>query len=80
MNMSGAKHLKELETENACLDEAMLENKLTKEALRKSGERTGQVRTGTQHCNESGVGSDLVRYKPQFCGFRVQSHRKFFKC
>ena len=39
MNVSDAKRLKELETENVrlkrLLDEAMLENEVTKEALRK---------------------------------------------
>lgn len=44
MNVSEAKRLKELETENARLKklpaETMLENEIAKEALRKSGERT----------------------------------------
>ena len=47
MNVSDAKRLKELETENIrlkrLLAESMLENEVTKEALRKSGERTGQT-------------------------------------
>jgi len=47
MNVSDAKRLKELETENGrfkrLLAEAMLENEVTKEALRKSGEPTGQT-------------------------------------
>lgn len=50
MNVSDAKLLKELKTENVLLKrllaEAMLENEVTKKALRKSGERTGQTRTG----------------------------------
>jgi putative transposase len=45
MNVSDAKCLKELETENArlkrLLAEAILENEVTKEASRKSGERNG---------------------------------------
>lgn len=44
MSVSDARRLKELEVENARLKrplaESMLENEVTKEALRKSGERT----------------------------------------
>jgi len=50
MNVSDAKCLKELEAEygrlKRLLAEFMLENEVTKEALKKSGERTGQTRTG----------------------------------
>jgi putative transposase len=53
MNMSDPKRLKELETENGrlkcLLAEAMLENEVTKEALRKSGECTSPTRTGAPH-------------------------------
>jgi len=45
MTVSEAKRLKELEAENArlkkLLEESMLENEITREALRKSGGRTG---------------------------------------
>ena len=58
MNVSDAKRLKGLETENGrlkrLLAEAMLENEVTKEALKKSGERTGQTRTGAPY-GQSGV-------------------------
>ena len=40
MSVSNAKRL---------LAESMLENEVTKEALRKSGERTSQTRTGAPH-------------------------------
>ena len=53
MNVSEAKHLKELESENArmkkLLAETMLERDFIKDALRKNGSRTGQVRTGTAY-------------------------------
>jgi putative transposase len=53
MSVSDAKRLKELELENARLKrllvESMLENEVTKEALRKSGERTCTARVGTPH-------------------------------
>jgi putative transposase len=45
MNMSDAKRLKSLEAENArlkkLLAEMMLKNEVTKEALRKNGDRAG---------------------------------------
>ena len=45
MDVSDAKRLKALETENArlkkLLAEALLENEVTREALRKSGDRSG---------------------------------------
>lgn len=51
MSVSDAKRLKELETENArlkkLLAEAMLENEVTREALRKSGEGSGTSRAGS---------------------------------
>ena len=50
MDVSDAKRLKALEAENAklkkLLAESMLENEVTKEALRKSGNRTGAPRSG----------------------------------
>jgi putative transposase len=53
MSVSDAKRLKELELENArlkrLLAESMLENEVTKEALRKSGERTCTARAGAPH-------------------------------
>ena len=53
MTVSGAKRLKELETENArlkrLLADAMLENEVTKEALRKSGERIRKAGAGAPH-------------------------------
>ena len=53
MSVSDAKRLKELETENGqlkrLLADALLENEVTKEALRKSGERTRTARAGAPH-------------------------------
>ena len=53
MSVPDAKRLKELETENArlkkLLAEHVLENEVTKQALRKSGERTGSARVGAAH-------------------------------
>ena len=53
MTVSEAKRLKELEMENArlkkLLAESMLENEVTREALRKSGERIGSTRAGAPH-------------------------------
>lgn len=50
MTVSEAKRLKELEAENArlrkLLAESMLENKITREALRESGDRTGATLAG----------------------------------
>ena len=50
MSVPEAKRLKELDAENArlkkLLAESLLENEIIKEALRKSGERTGSLRTG----------------------------------
>ena len=50
MNVSDAKRLRELETENSrlkkLLAESMLENQVTREALRKSGDRTGKTLAG----------------------------------
>lgn len=52
-NVSDAKHLNGLEKENArlkrLLAEAMLENEVTKDALRKSGVCTSHTRTGVPH-------------------------------
>ena len=48
--MSDAKRLKELETENArlkkLLADSLLENEVTREVLRKSGDRTSTARGG----------------------------------
>ena len=56
MSVSDAKRLKELETENGrlkkLLAEQVLENEVIKDALRKSGERTGSARTGAPHGRE----------------------------
>ncbi len=53
MRVSDARRLKELELENArlkrLLAESMLENEMTKEALRKSGERTCTAQAGAPH-------------------------------
>lgn len=53
MSVSDAKRLKEFELENArlkrLLAESMLENEVTKEALRKSGERTCTALAGAPH-------------------------------
>lgn len=53
MNVSDAKRLKDLEVENArlkkLLAESLLENEVTKEALRKSGKRTIPTRVGALH-------------------------------
>lgn len=53
MSVSDAKRLKELETENArlkkMLPESMLEIEVTREALRKNGERTLPSRAGAPH-------------------------------
>lgn len=53
MSVSDAKRLKELESENArlkkMLAESMLEIEVTREALRKSGERTLPSRAGAPH-------------------------------
>jgi putative transposase len=50
MSVPDAKRLKELETENGrlkkLLAEQVLENEVIKDALRKSGERTGATRAG----------------------------------
>jgi putative transposase len=47
MDVSDAKRLKSLEAENArlkkLLAETMLENEVTKEALRKNGDRAGEA-------------------------------------
>lgn len=52
MTVSEAKRLKVLETKNTWLKKLLAESKLevevTQEALRKSGERTGQTRAGAQ--------------------------------
>lgn len=56
MSVPEAKRLKELEIENArlkkLLAETMLESEIVKEALRKSGNRTGQTRTGAVHSRQ----------------------------
>ena len=53
MSVSDARRLKKLETENTRLKkllvEAMLENEVTREALKKSGEGAGTPRTGGPH-------------------------------
>ena len=53
MNVPDAKRLKALETENVrlkrLLAEALRGNEMTKEVLRKSGDRTGQTLTGAPH-------------------------------
>lgn len=53
MSVSDAKRLKELESENARLKkmiaESMLEIEVTREALRKSGERALPSRAGAPH-------------------------------
>jgi len=53
MNVSDAKRLKELTTENARLQkllaESLLENEVTREALRKSGSRTSAAPVGAAH-------------------------------
>lgn len=52
-NVSDAKHLNGLKKENArlkrLLAEAMLENEVSNEALRKSGDCTSHTRTGVPH-------------------------------
>ncbi len=53
MSVPEAKRLKELESENArlkkLLAETMLESEIVKEALKKSGSRTGKEGTGAVH-------------------------------
>ena len=53
MSVSDAKRLRELETENTrlkkLLAESILENEVTREALRKSGKRTVTPRVGAPH-------------------------------
>src|SRR3954449_510083 len=53
MSVSDAKRLKELEIENTrlkkLLADALLENEVTREVLRKSGDRTGSTRGGAGH-------------------------------
>ena len=53
MSVSDARRLKDLEAENSrlkkLLAEAMLENEITREALKKSGEGAGTPRTGASH-------------------------------
>lgn len=53
MRVSDAKRLKSLETENGrlkrLLADALLENEVTKESLRKNGERTRTARAGAPH-------------------------------
>ena len=53
MDVSDAKRLKALESENArlkkLLAEALLENEVTKEVLRKSGDRTSPTGSGAAH-------------------------------
>ena len=50
MSVSGAKRLKELEIENGrlkkLLADSLLENEVTREVLRKKGDRTGTARGG----------------------------------
>lgn len=52
-SVSDVKRLKELETENGrlkrLLADALIESEITKEALRKSGERTWTARAGATH-------------------------------
>ncbi len=59
MDVSDAKLLKALESENTrlkrLLAESMLENEITREVLRKSSERTGQARGGP---SDAGAGID----------------------
>ncbi len=53
MSVSNAKRLKELEAENArlkkLLGESLLKNKVTREALRRSGKRTITPRVGVPY-------------------------------
>ena len=78
MSVSEAKRLKELEVENArlkkLLAESVLENEVTREALRKSGERRITPGTGAPHggCGLSerralrviGMSASAYRYRP----------------
>jgi putative transposase len=61
MDVSDAKRLKALETENArlkkLLADAMLENDVTKEALRKNGNRPGEARAGAVDANATADGA-----------------------
>lgn len=58
MSVSNAKRLKELEAENArlkkLLGESLLKNKVTREALRRSGKRTITPRVGVPY-NQQGL-------------------------
>jgi putative transposase len=62
MEVSDAKRLKALETENArlkkLLAESMLENEVTREALRKNGDRTGTPRAGAMDADAGSVGAE----------------------
>ncbi len=61
MEVSDAKRLRELEAENArlkkLLAEAMLENEVTKEALRKNGDRTASSGAGAVDASEAHDGT-----------------------
>jgi putative transposase len=61
MEISDAKRLKALETENArlkkLLAESMLENEVTREALRKNGDRTSTSRAGAMDADAGIVGA-----------------------
>lgn len=79
MNVSDARRITELEAENGrlkrLLAEAMLENEVTKEVLRKSGERTGQTRTGAPHDQQRTERTLLVahhRYERQCSALRTR--------
>lgn len=61
MDVCDAKRLKALEAENTrlkkLLAEAMLEREVTREVLRKSGDRTGSSRGGADHYRAGAFGT-----------------------
>lgn len=73
MEVSDAKRLKALEAENArlkkLLAESMLENDVTREALRKSGRRTGSTRGGTLDEATRIVGAACAASRRDECEF-----------
>ncbi len=68
MSVPEAKRLKELESENTrlkkLLAETMLENEIVKEALKKSGSRTGKTGTGAVHGRQGAESASCFAGRP----------------
>jgi putative transposase len=73
MDVSDAKRLKALEAENArlkkLLAESVLKNEITREALRKSGNRASKTGTGAVDAGQGPVGTRSAEGRSHECQF-----------